>query len=176
MLKRLLQGKFLPLLLISAVIIAVLVTIGDLGKLIEQSTNQNNTIDFGIVENCNPSVAVCSITGLANENKIRISMTIGEPISSNRPFPVNVVLSGITPQQVKDVAISLSLFGVDIQENNYHLSSHLTDKNNNLTSQWKGKLKIPQQVENRKDWILTVLIKLFEQTTLQLSYKLIVGS
>ncbi|MFK5893877.1 MAG: hypothetical protein QM504_11715, partial [Pseudomonadota bacterium] len=87
--------KFLSIFIISVVIIVVLVTVGDLGNLIHQTTNQNQAEDFGLVRNCNPSTAVCSVTGFLKGNKIRVSMNIDEPIRMGKKFPVNLFISGI---------------------------------------------------------------------------------
>jgi len=154
--------KILSILIISAIIIVVLVTIGDLGKLIEETTNDKQVTDLGMVRNCNPSIAVCAYSGKFNGQNIRISMNIDEVISIDKNFPVNLHISGLSTTQIKAVKISLDLAGVDIQENQQHLQIKSKDITK-LTSHWFTKIKIPQVIENRKDWLAIIDISVDHQ-------------
>jgi len=149
--------KILSILIISAVIVVVLVTIGDLGKLIEETTGNKQVTDLGMVRNCNPSIAVCSYSGKLNGKNIRISMNIDEVIYIDKNFPVNLHISGLSTNQIKAVKISLDLAGVDIQENQQHLQTKSKDITK-LTSHWFTKIKIPQQIDDRKDWLAIIRI------------------
>ena len=156
------------------VIVVVLFSIGDLGTLIEQTSSQNQLEDFGIVKNCNPSTAVCSVTGFHKGKRIRFTLNINEPITIGKKFPVNLFILGIDASQIKKVNISLDMPGVDTQKNQNYFQ--MKSKNyEKLTSQWHTQLTIQQAIRERKDWLAKIQISLDKQI-IQLAFQLQVKS
>jgi hypothetical protein len=152
------------------VIVVVLVSIGDIGTLIEQTTSQNQLEDFGIVKNCNPSSAVCSVSGFHKGKRIRFSLNIDEPITTGKQFPVNLYILGIDTSQIKKVNISLDMPGVDTQINQKYFQMR-SNNHEKLTSQWHTQLTIHQSISERKDWLARIQISLDKQI-IQLAFQL----
>jgi len=165
--------RLLSLAILSTIIVVVLISIGDLGKLIEESTSENQTIDLGIVRDCNPSIAVCSYTGKINGQLVKISMNIDELILVDKSFPINLQISGLNVDQINAVKVSLDLAGVDILENQQHMQIKSTNENK-PSSLWFTKIKIPQSVKNRKDWLAIIKISINKELY-QLIFQLQVG-
>jgi len=162
--------KLLSVLILSTVIIVALITIGDLGEFIEQTNEQNQIVDFGIVRDCNPSIAVCSITGVIDNNKIKVSAYIGEPIYLDNAFPLKLSISRIKPSQIDSITVSLNLPGVNIQKNEQYFRMQSKDQLN-MTSQWKSSVKIPQIINKRSNWLAIVGITINGQK-IQILYQL----
>ncbi len=163
----------MSLLIISAVIIVVLLSIVDLAELVQQSTHQKQIENFGVVRNCNPSIAICSITGIFNGNKIRLSLSINEPVYRDKFFPVYLSISGIKLNQIEKVHISLNAPGSNIQEYKNYLKMQ-SNNPGNLTSLWFSRLMIPRVIKESKDYLGKVEIsveKQIIQTTFQLQIK-----
>ena len=152
----------------------VLISIGDLGELIEQTGNKQQITELGMVRNCNPSMAVCSYFGNYKGKKIRISMNIDEEITMDKNFPVNFFISGLNVNQINAVKISLDLAGLTIEKNQQHLQIKSKDIQK-LTSHWYTKIRIPQEISNRKDWLAIMDISINKQL-IQLAFQLQVNS
>jgi Flp pilus assembly secretin CpaC len=158
--KSFLRQKLLPMLIITTVIIVVLISIGDLGKLIEETTGKTSLKDLGLIRNCNPIKALCSITTSIEKQRVRVSMNVDEGSTyQDKNIPVNVRISGLNASNIKSVYVSLELSGHQVRENKQYLRMESTS-DSEKNSHWINKIKKIQLIKDRNDWLAIVHITL----------------
>jgi len=149
--------RIISLLILSAGIIIILLSIGDIGEIIDETQKQQNTVDFGRIGNCNPSRAICSIRSQFDNQSVKLSIQMDERIVVLTPFEIKLQIEGISNHKIKEASIDFSMIDMDMGVNNQFFKLLKTEGSQN--SHWSAIGNLAVCVSGRSDWLATINIQ-----------------
>ncbi|MBF0264789.1 MAG: hypothetical protein HQL46_05910 [Gammaproteobacteria bacterium] len=149
--------RIISLLVLSAGLIIILLTIGDLGDILDETQKQKNTTDFGVIKNCDPGNAICSIRSQFEQKSVKISISFDQPIVVLKPFKINLQVEGISPQRIQQAIIDFTMVDMDMGINNQFFK--MLSVNGEQNSRWLASGNLAVCVSGRSDWLATITIQ-----------------